>query len=184
MYPDPFVVHFLALTPPLVGKWVLDAGSGAGRNTAYLAQHGATTMAVDVRPGALRQVQNRAPAASAALATLTALPFRGGAFGAAVCTSVLEYLTAAEAAASATELQRVLAPGGSLLVVTAAAEGSEPGYGPGPGQAPGAVARLSSQGDLAQWFTGCDTLELLHVKLVEPPTPPVRAQWVLIARRR
>ncbi len=180
MYPDPFVVHFLSLFPSPQGRTVLDAGCGAGRNARYLAGAGLRVTAIDRAAGMARRA--RAEGVPTALALVEHLPFVAGAFDAAVCTSVLEYLDASAAQAAAAELQRVLRPGGRMLVVAAAAEGSEPGYGAG--RVDASVARLTTRDELAAWFDRCDTLERLHVQLEEPASPPVRAQWVLIARRR
>lgn len=184
MYPDPFVVHFLSFYPRPRGLRLLDAGCGAGRNAAYLASHGVQVTALD---SSLRQAQAcvaNAPTARVAVGSVTDLPFDNMLFDAAICTSVLEYLDGDQAAAAAAELQHVLSPRGRLLVVTAAAEGSEPGYGRGPSRAAGTVARLTSRADLQQWFGGVETIELLHLQLEEPASAPVRAQWALIARKR
>jgi len=180
VYPDPFVVHFLSLLPSPQGSTVLDAGCGAGRNARYLAGAGLRVTAIDRSVGMVRRA--RAEGVPAGIATIEHLPFVAGAFDAAVCTSVLEYLDAPTAQAAVAEVQRVLRPGGRLLVVAAAAEGSEPGYGAGRHDA--TVARLTERDDLTAWFDQCDTLERLHVHLEVPASPPVRAQWVLIARRR
>jgi len=184
VYPDPFVVHFLSFYPRPRGLRLLDAGCGAGRNTAYLAGHGVRVTAVDSSLRQTKACASIAPTASVAAGSVTDLPFDSLRFDAAVCTSVLEYLDDAQAAAAAAELQRVLAPRGRLLMVAAAAEGSEPGYGPEPGDTSGTAARLMSRADLQRWFGACETIELLHLRLEEPASAPVRAQWALIARKR
>ncbi len=184
MYPDPFVVHFLSFLSRPRGLRLLDAGCGAGRNARYLADEGLDVSAIDISAGQVGRARAAASRATQSIASVTALPFRTEAFDAVVCTSVLEYLPDPAAAEAASELQRVLSPGGRLLVVAAAAEGSEPGYGPAEGDASGTVARLTSKADLKRWFTKCHTIELLHLQLEEPASAPVRAQWALIARKQ
>jgi SAM-dependent methyltransferase len=176
------VVHFRSFLHHAQGLRALDAGCGAGRNAAYLAGEGLAVTAVDVSPAHAQQAAQHAGVAGVA-AVIERLPFRDGSFDVALCTSVLEYLDSGRAAQAAAELQRVLRPGGRLLAVAAAQEGSEPGYGAETAAAPGTVARLTSRRDLSGWFGGCATIELLHLQLEEPATAPVRAQWALIARR-
>lgn len=180
--PDPFLLHFLSLGGPVTGLRVLDIGCGRGRNALYLAAAGARVTALD---HALGMVRGCAAAARAARATLdltaasaAALPFRTAAFDAALCASVLESVEAGEACRVAGELRRVVAPGGRALVVVAAAEGSDAD----PAGRPPLQARLTTRAQLEGWFAGWRTEALLHLRLVEPASAPVRAQWAYIGR--
>jgi ubiquinone/menaquinone biosynthesis C-methylase UbiE len=180
--PDPFLLHFLSLVGPVTGLRVLDVGCGRGRNAVYLAAAGARVTALD---HAVRMVKACAAAAGAVGATLdiaaanaAALPFTPAAFDVAVCTSVLELVEDAEAGRVTGEVRRVVAPGGRVLVVVAAAEGSDAD----PAGRPPLRARLTTRAQLEGWFAGWRTEALLHLRLVEPASAPVRAQWAYIGR--
>lgn len=180
MYPDPFVVHFRSFLPARARR-VLDAGCGAGRNAQYLQQQGLSVFALDLSPGMVRRTA--AIAGQAMVAAVDRLPLATGGMNAAVCTSVLEYADALTAAAAVAELRRVVAPGGLLLLEVAALEGSDGEYPTTTPAVEGSHARLTSEGELRSWLDGCRMVELLHVVLKEPPSPPVRAQWVCIAQQ-
>jgi SAM-dependent methyltransferase len=104
-------VHFQSLeselepvTPYLHGH-LLDAGAGTRDITAFLERGGVHRItrydiAVDV-PGSVA-------------GALEAMPFAGGSFDAVLCNAVLEHV--ADAEQSTTELARVVAPGGHVVV--------------------------------------------------------------------
>lgn len=119
------------------------------------------------------------------LGRVEALPLRDASFDLLVCTSVLEQMTVAIVRKAARDFWRVLRPGGHLLVVTVAQEGSEPDYAVQDPYDPNAPfkARLTTKGDLETWFSGFKVLELLHLRLEAPASAPVRAQWAMVARR-
>jgi SAM-dependent methyltransferase len=90
----------------------LDAGCGTGRNLVDLAS-GGPAVGVDVSLRALGFARRRA-AAPLVCASVEALPFRDGAFSAALSRDVL-YMVPDDARA-AREIARVLAPGGTLAL--------------------------------------------------------------------
>jgi ubiquinone/menaquinone biosynthesis C-methylase UbiE len=95
----------------LAGRTVLDVGAGTGAVSAALVAAGARPVAVDLTAEMLAHgAAGRPPAAAG---DVLALPFRGGAVGAAVAAFVLNHLTAPEQALR--ELHRVVAPGGAVL---------------------------------------------------------------------
>lgn len=97
------------------------------------------------------------------------LPHPPETFTLVLCDSVLD--TSAEPAACAlSELKRVLRPGGYLIVIVAAAEGSDPGL-------------TFTKATVLTWARDLELLELLYVRVDHPPTVGVRAQWALLARR-
>jgi len=98
---------FSSSLPP--GARVLDAGAGETQYKPLFRQHRYT--AVDLAIGDAGWDYS----AIDALADLTRLPFRDGAFDAALNIVTLEHL--AEPAAALSELARVLRPGASLLIV-------------------------------------------------------------------
>ncbi len=183
LHPDLFVPHLVSLLGAVDGLRTLDAGCGRGRNTLFLARLGAVVTGVDHAPEMVAACRRSATAEGLKVCCVAGvaetLPFASNCFDLALCTSVLESMGAPAAAAAAAELHRVVRPGGHLLVVTAALEGSEAGAG----GAPPYQARLTSRKQLARWFGGWRTAELLHLRLVEPASAAVSAQWALIARR-
>ena len=99
------------------GDRVLDLGCGEGSFAAALAGAGAQVTMADVASGALERARQAAPAAEAVLlAEDEPLPFAADAFDVAWCGETLEHV--ADATGLATELRRVLRPGGTLLVAT------------------------------------------------------------------
>lgn len=98
------------------GARVLDLGAGDGYLCELLAARGARAVGVDFSHAELAQFAARARRLPAELAPCAvaaraqALPFADGAFDAAVCHLALMLMEDAPAVAS--ELQRVLAPGG------------------------------------------------------------------------
>lgn len=91
---------------------VLDLGTGRGDNLRDIVQRHAA-FGADVSVAALRSAREVAPVVACDAAHL---PFRDGAFGAVVCTEVLEHVDDPPAVLG--EAARVLAPSGALYVST------------------------------------------------------------------
>jgi dolichol-phosphate mannosyltransferase len=90
--------------------WVLDIGCGSSRIVQTLPRVVATDLAIRK----LRWL--RAPGRPLLQADMNRLPFRSGAFGAVVCSEVIEHIPRAEVRLE--ELVRVIAPGGVLILGT------------------------------------------------------------------
>lgn len=106
-----------ALLDPLVATLAfpcLEVGCGEGTNLARLARRGAPT-GIDRYPAKARFAARAVPAARVAAADATALPFRDGTFKSVLVRDLLHHLPAPRRATA--EAVRVLAPGGTLLVV-------------------------------------------------------------------
>ena len=98
----------------LSGLRVLDAGCGAGAQSAFLARQGATVTSVDLSDAI--EVAARLPdlqKASLAQADLLKLPLADASFDLVYCEGVLQHT--ADAGLVLRELRRVLRPGGRLL---------------------------------------------------------------------
>ena len=106
----------LELTP-LAAARVLDIGAGPGVFTGLLLERGASCWVVDLSyemVATARRYVGAAPRACFMVGDLDRLPFADGAFDAALCVGVLQYLPSLEFAFA--ELARVVAPGGAVVL--------------------------------------------------------------------
>jgi SAM-dependent methyltransferase len=92
-----------------------DLGAGPGHVASYLSGLGAASVALDLSPAMAAIAHDRLGVVAVA-GSLTALPLCRGALGGAVAFYCLIHLDDLGLAAAATELARVVAPGGPLLV--------------------------------------------------------------------
>jgi SAM-dependent methyltransferase len=94
------------------GRW-LDAGSGAGTYTRFLAGDGRRVVAIDYSLPTVRKAKERSVGSVGWFtADATRLPFREGSFDGALCFGVLQALSSPNDALR--ELRRVLTAGGVL----------------------------------------------------------------------
>jgi 2-polyprenyl-3-methyl-5-hydroxy-6-metoxy-1,4-benzoquinol methylase len=100
------------------GQTVLDVGCGEGWFSAALAGHGATPIAVDVADEPLRRLRARFPQVTDVRRATAGeeLPVAGREADLVWAGEVFEHVV--DVGALATELRRVLKPGGALLVTT------------------------------------------------------------------
>jgi ubiquinone/menaquinone biosynthesis C-methylase UbiE len=130
MYEDVWEALPAELHPPVVerrrafllvhvrpGDRVLDLGCGEGDFTAVLANAGAHPVGADVAERALERARRRHPELRFELVPPHGpLPWDDGAFDVVWASEVLEHV--ADTARWLSEVRRVLAPGGRLLVTT------------------------------------------------------------------
>jgi 2-polyprenyl-6-hydroxyphenyl methylase/3-demethylubiquinone-9 3-methyltransferase len=106
-----------ALAELPAGAAVLDAGCGPGDFSAWIAGLGYRAVGVDLSSAVVAHARARHPGISFHAAELEqGLPFADGSFAAAWCSEVLEHLFDVHAALA--ELNRVLQPGGLLVLTT------------------------------------------------------------------
>jgi SAM-dependent methyltransferase len=99
------------------GDRALDLGCGTGEFTAAMAQAGAEAIGVEVAEAALRRARSRHPGVEFRLVPLDGpLPLEDGSFDLVWASEVIEHVT--DTARWLSEVRRVLAPGGRLLVTT------------------------------------------------------------------
>jgi ubiquinone/menaquinone biosynthesis C-methylase UbiE len=102
------------------GERVLDLGCGAGEFIAVAAQAGAAqVVGADVAEAALARARRRLPAGDLRVVPFDGpLPFTDNAFDVVWASEVIEHV--ADTARWLSEVRRVLAPGGRLLITTPA----------------------------------------------------------------
>ncbi len=99
------------------GERVLDLGSGSGEFTAALAEAGTRVVGAEVVSAAVRRARSRHPALEFVLVPIDGpLPFADGSFDVVWASEVIEHV--ADTARWLSEVRRVLAPHGRLLLST------------------------------------------------------------------
>ncbi len=107
------------------GQRVLDAGSGTGNLSILLKSKGVRVTSFDFSSSAQRKHKKKDPDADLVEGSLEEpLPFPDGHFDAVCCASVLFALSEEGCELSLSEFQRVLRPGGQLVLTVPAAEAS------------------------------------------------------------
>ena len=101
---------------------VLDAGCGAGAFAALAAQRGHRVSGLDAAPGLIDVARSTQPSADFRVGDLEALPFPTAAFDAVVAINSVLYAEHPQRAL--TELARVAAPGGQVILTTGTGAGS------------------------------------------------------------
>jgi SAM-dependent methyltransferase len=100
-----------------VGDRVLDLGAGAGEFTAAAAGAGADVVGAEVAEAAVARAARAYPALDFRLVPIDGpLPFEDGEFGVVWASEVIEHI--ADTGAWLSEVRRVLAPRGRLLLTT------------------------------------------------------------------
>jgi uncharacterized protein YceH (UPF0502 family) len=102
----------------VAGQPVVEAGSGPGHVTAYLARGGAAAHGIDLSPAMVAQARRRFPEASFEVGDLRRLarPATSAAWAAVLAWYSLIHLAASELPGAVAALARPLAPGGWLVL--------------------------------------------------------------------
>ncbi len=171
--PNPHVVAWLDRREVTAGR-VLDVGTGLGDTAEELARRGFSVKAFDLSPTAVAQAVARFPGSRVdyRVADLLALPPDwGDGFDLVVECYTLQVLPAPERQRASAALRRLVAPGGTLLVVARGREPDEP-----EGSMPWPLTRAEVEA-IGGVDLGLRTLEDF-VDDEEPPVRRLRATFV------
>lgn len=94
---------------------VLDVGCGAGRDMAWLEDHGLDMVGIDASAGMLMEARTRVRGALLRM-DMRALAFAGNRFDGVWCVASLLHLPKSDAHLVLGELRRILVPGGTLVL--------------------------------------------------------------------
>ncbi|TFG67649.1 MAG: class I SAM-dependent methyltransferase, partial [Anaerolineales bacterium] len=112
--------HFITLVPS--GGRILDAGCGAGRDSAWFASQGFQVTAFDLSTGMLREA-GKIVSCSRTQGDMLCLPFLTHSFDALWCNAALLHVPKAQAPACLSGFQRVLKQGGVFYLALKAGTG-------------------------------------------------------------
>ncbi|HHL21759.1 MAG TPA: SAM-dependent methyltransferase [Aliiroseovarius sp.] len=113
---EPVFRHVCRVTGLGPGQAHLDIGCGAGRMVALAAQAGALATGFDASAAMLGQARTRTPQAAFHQGDMEALPFADAHFNVVTAINAFQYAANPENALA--EACRVLAPGGTIAIVT------------------------------------------------------------------
>jgi SAM-dependent methyltransferase len=123
--PEDFVIYLIHMASYRFaeqythGKRVLDFGCGSGYGSNQIAQTADHVTAVDVADDAIAYAREHFPRANlefCAIEPSESLPFAGGTFDVILSFQVFEHVT--DTSHYLSEIRRVLAPGGQLILIT------------------------------------------------------------------
>ena len=110
------LLAFVELVAAGTGQRVADVGCGPGRVAAFLARHGLDVIGVDVAPGMLAAARMAHPDIEFEDGQLDDLPMDEGSLAGVVCWYSIIYTPPEHLGDAFAEIERVLSPGGYVLV--------------------------------------------------------------------
>lgn len=183
-------------------RLIWDLGCGAGRHMAFLLSAGFDVVGTDVSQNGLKACAEALRQADLptrlARADMTAAPFSGSIFDAAISTNVLNHNPRALLVQAIAEVWRVLRPGGEVYLTVLNTEDWRYGSGEevepdsfvlAEGPETGILHHFFSEADLRQWLSAFEILDLrrergeltLSTRLDDRPV--IRDAWAVLATK-
>jgi SAM-dependent methyltransferase len=132
-HPSPWLVRAIRSRWARAPGPVLDIGCGAGTNALWLAAHRFRVQGIDLAPAAIaaaeRRGHRRHSRAKFTVGSALSMPFRAGEFASALDSGCFHAIPLPDRTRYATEVARVIRPGGTLLLIWIAREETRE-YGP------------------------------------------------------
>lgn len=170
------------------GVPILDLGCGAGNNALYLHELGHRIIACDLSEAALSKVRELVPAAETRKVRMPEpLPFAAESFQVVVADLSLHYFAWEDTVQIATDIRRILRPGGVLLCRVNSVHDMEYGAGKGRELEPhyyeweGKRKRFFDKDQLERLFGEGFSAELREASMNRYDKP--KAVWVAAARK-
>jgi len=113
-----------SILAPLEDRRIVDIGCGRGALLNALAERGAKVAGIDPDASALAEARKTAPGAILRQASAERLPFVDGAMHAALFVNSLHHVAVPDMGRALGEAARIVAPGGSVIVVEPLPEGT------------------------------------------------------------
>lgn len=109
----------------LLGKKVLDAGCGVGRDVDYMREDGLDAVGVDLSEGILDEAKKRYPKSKFKLMDFRKMSFKNGSFDGIWSMAGIVHVDRSEVLSVLKEFSRVLKAKGALYVAVVEGEGEE-----------------------------------------------------------
>lgn len=105
------------------GGYILDAGCGSARDSAYMISKGYRALGIDLSEGLLAEAQRLHPEVPTQVMSLTNIDFPSDTFDGVWCKAALLHLDRADIPHVLKSFANILKPGGKLFIQTKAGEG-------------------------------------------------------------
>jgi len=106
---------------------ILDLGCGTGRHLVFLESLGYQTYGMDISPTGIlysrKWLQEKGHTARVLMADMTSLPYSSSSFHVIISTYVIHHNTLADIRETVQEIQRLLIPGGTILLIIPSTRG-------------------------------------------------------------
>ncbi|MBN2517577.1 MAG: class I SAM-dependent methyltransferase [Candidatus Altiarchaeota archaeon] len=128
--PERVIKQSVELLKQNSAKKILDLGCGTGRHSLLLAKEGFEVYGLDTSPNALQILRDKAKKEGVKIkldeGDMCALPYKGSFFDAIISTQVIQHGLPKDIKKTASEIDRVLKPGGFIVIKTLSAKNEMP----------------------------------------------------------
>lgn len=164
----------------LTGKRVLHAGCNAGTTTYHVSPlNPASLTGLDVNEEAIVKARLILPSAMWVVGSIHDMPFPDNSFDTIILFAVFEHLYKEDKEAGTKELERILSPGGHILVqLPRAVPGSKDQRLKQNAYDPHHISFYYQESDVSDDFPGWECLELRHEARRNPNNKAAHNSWV------